>query len=129
MSLPRQVDARGVSQLLPMVSPPRACYLPGGVCDDKIALLEYTMAGEETSGLDGVDEQIDVRGMLCPLPVLKARKRLKTLNNGAILRVLASDPAAVIDFPHFCSEAGHELISSNESDGILTFVIRKSHAT
>ena len=87
------------------------------------------MAGKETSGLDVVDEQIDVRGMLCPLPVLKARKRLKSLDNGALLKVLASDPAAVIDFPHFCNEAGHELVSSHEDDGVLTFVIRKSHAS
>lgn len=87
------------------------------------------MAGIETSGLDHVTEQIDVRGLQCPLPVLKARKRLKTLDNGALLRVLVTDPAAVIDFPHFCNEAGHELVSTGEDDGILTFVIRKSHTT
>ena len=87
------------------------------------------MAGHETSGLDQVAEQIDVRGLQCPLPVLKARKRLKTLDNGDLLKVLATDPAAIIDFPHFCSEAGHELVSSEEDDGVLTFVIRKSHTT
>ncbi len=87
------------------------------------------MAGDETSGLDRQAVQIDVRGLQCPLPVLRARKRLKTLENGDLLTVLASDPAAVIDFPHFCSEAGHELISSDEDDGVLIFVIRKSHAT
>jgi tRNA 2-thiouridine synthesizing protein A len=87
------------------------------------------MAGEETSGLHEVAEQIDVRGMQCPLPVLKARKRLKSLNNGELLMVLATDPAAVIDFPHFCNEAGHELVSTREDDGVLTFVIRKSHTS
>ena len=87
------------------------------------------MAGEETSGLGDVAQQIDVRGLQCPLPVLKARKRLKTLDNGDLLRVVATDPAAIIDFPHFCNEAGHELVSSEEQDGILTFVIRKSHTT
>lgn len=86
------------------------------------------MAGDETSSLDGVADQIDVRGLQCPLPVLKARKRLKTLNNGDLLEVLVTDPAAIIDFPHFCNEAGHELVSTDEADGILTFVIRKSHA-
>ena len=85
------------------------------------------MAADDTSRLDGVTEQIDVRGMLCPLPVLKAQKRLTTMENGALLRVLATDPAAVIDFPHYCNEVGHELVSSDESDGVLTFVIRKNH--
>ena len=85
------------------------------------------MVDDDTSRLQTVAEQIDVRGMLCPLPVLKARKRLKSLNNGDLLEVLATDPAAVIDFPHYCSEAGHELVSSTERDGVLVFVIRKSH--
>ena len=86
------------------------------------------MTGDETSQLEEVAEQIDVRGMLCPLPVLKARKRLKSMEFGQLLKVLATDPVAVIDFPHFCNEAGHELVASRESDGVLTFVIRKSHA-
>ncbi|MGI9464668.1 MAG: sulfurtransferase TusA family protein, partial [Aestuariivirgaceae bacterium] len=92
--------------------------LPWWCCDDKIALLEYTMAGRDTSRLDKFAEQIDVRGMLCPLPVLKAQKRLKTMENGELLKVLATDPAAVIDFPHFCNEVGHELVSSDQSDGV-----------
>ena len=65
--------------------------------------------------------------MLCPLPVLKARKRLKTMEYGEILHVTATDPAAIIDFPHFCSEAGHVLLESRQDNGELTFVIRKSH--
>ncbi len=85
------------------------------------------MAGDDTSRMDEISDKIDVRGMLCPLPVLKAQKRLKSLQNGELLKVLATDPAAVIDFAHFCNEAGHELVSSQESDGVLTFVIRKSH--
>ena len=52
---------------------------------------------------------LDTRGLKCPLPVLKARKRLKDMAPGAILEVVADDPAAVIDFPHFCNEAGHSL--------------------
>ncbi|MDH3743215.1 MAG: sulfurtransferase TusA family protein [Hyphomicrobiales bacterium] len=87
------------------------------------------MAGDQTSGLDQIADQIDVRGLQCPLPVLKARKRLKSLDNGDVLMVMATDPAAIIDFPHFCNEAGHELVSTDEADGILTFVIRKSHTT
>ena len=59
------------------------------------------------------DDEVDARGLLCPLPVLKARKRLAAMNNGAVLRLVATDPAAVVDVPHFCAEAGHELLSSS----------------
>lgn len=68
---------------------------------------------------------LDARGLLCPLPVLKARKVLERVAPGACLRVLADDPAAVIDMPHFCAEAGHELISvEDRADGQL-YTIRK----
>ncbi|MDF3852861.1 sulfurtransferase TusA family protein [Paracoccus sp. P2] len=58
--------------------------------------------------------QIDARGLLCPLPVLRLRKRLMALPRGARVTLLATDPAAVIDVPHFCAESGHRLIGSRE---------------
>ena len=70
-------------------------------------------------------ETLDARGLRCPLPVLKARKRLKSLAEGEALRVLADDPASVIDVPHFCNEQGHTLESRGEEDGALIFTIRK----
>lgn len=57
------------------------------------------------------DQDIDAIGLLCPLPVLKARKRLLAMKTGEVLRLTASDPAAVIDVPHFCAEAGHRLLA------------------
>lgn len=70
---------------------------------------------------------LDARGLLCPLPVLKARKVLERVAPGACLRVLADDPAAVIDMPHFCAEAGHELIAvEDRADGQL-YTIRKGN--
>ena len=72
-----------------------------------------------------IDETLDAVGLLCPLPVLKARKRLKSLPNGAVLRILADDPAAIVDVPHFCAEAGHALIDRGEQDGHQTYLIRK----
>lgn len=57
------------------------------------------------------DEDLDTTGMKCPLPVLKARKRLNGMRPGAVLRLKTTDPMAAIDVPHFCTEAGHELIS------------------
>ena len=71
-------------------------------------------------------ETLDALGLLCPLPVLKARKRLKSLPAGGRLRVLADDPAAIIDVPHFCSQAGHTLLSQEEADGHQVYVIQKS---
>lgn len=64
-----------------------------------------------------IDDDLDATGLLCPLPVLKARKRLKALDVGQVLRMLADDPAAVIDVPHFCAEQGHELVQA-ETDAL-----------
>ena len=60
------------------------------------------------------DAELDARGLLCPLPVLKARKRLAQLAAGEVLRVVADDPAAVIDFPHFCAETGNALVARED---------------
>ena len=69
------------------------------------------------------DADLDAKGLLCPLPVLKARKRLQALASGQVLRMLADDPAAVIDVPHFCAEAGHTLLRSDETpDGQFYFI-------
>lgn len=73
------------------------------------------------------EDTLDVMGLLCPLPVLKARKRLRAMAPGSVLRVLATDPAAVIDMPHFCAESGHELLSMDSlPDGAMVFLIRRS---
>jgi tRNA 2-thiouridine synthesizing protein A len=71
------------------------------------------------------DEELDARGLLCPLPVLKARKRLGGLKGGQVLRMIADDPAAVIDVPHFCAESGHELAHRDEEAGAQVYFIRK----
>jgi len=72
------------------------------------------------------DQDLDATGLLCPLPVLKARKRLKALASGQVLRVLADDPAAVIDMPHFCAQQGHELVSAQIDATPQVYLIRKS---
>lgn len=54
-----------------------------------------------------IEEEIDALGLLCPLPVLRLRKRLEALPKGAKVALLADDPAAFVDVPHFCAEAGH----------------------
>ena len=68
---------------------------------------------------------LDVRGLACPLPVLKANRAIRDLAGGSRLRVLATDRAAVPDFTAFCRETGHRLISVGEEAGVYSFVIRR----
>ncbi len=69
---------------------------------------------------------LDTKGLNCPLPVLKARKALASVALGDCLTVHATDPASRIDFQHFCNMSGHELVDASESDGVFTYVIRRT---
>jgi len=60
------------------------------------------------------DVEVDCLGLLCPLPVLRARRVLAGMQAGAVLRVLASDAMAAIDLPHFCAQAGHEFLGQTD---------------
>jgi tRNA 2-thiouridine synthesizing protein A len=74
---------------------------------------------------DAPDATLDVKGMTCPLPVLRANRALRGMPPGAVLRVLATDRAAVADFAAFCGETGHALLLQDEQDGVLGFTIRR----
>lgn len=65
------------------------------------------------------DIEIDCEGLLCPLPVLRARKRLLALPAGTVVCVRATDAMALVDLPHFCSEVGHNYLRA-EADGPVT---------
>ena len=69
---------------------------------------------------------LDTKGLLCPLPVLKARKALKSVPAGGLLRVLATDPASVIDFKAFCLTTGHELVEASQDGKVYVFLIRRA---
>ncbi|MFP4449440.1 MAG: sulfurtransferase TusA family protein [Rhodosalinus sp.] len=71
------------------------------------------------------DREVDARGLICPLPVLRARKHLSQMEQGAVLRLLADDPVAVVDVPHFCAEAGHDFLCMEEVDGAQSYLIRR----
>ncbi len=68
---------------------------------------------------------IDARGLLCPLPVLRAQKALRGQPAGARVRLTATDPASWVDVPHFCAEAGHRLLSAEDRDGEKTYLIER----
>lgn len=72
------------------------------------------------------DHTLDARGLLCPLPVLKLRKRLKSLATGEVLELWADDPAALIDVQHFCAEAGQDFLGMTPRDGYTAFSVRKA---
>jgi tRNA 2-thiouridine synthesizing protein A len=69
---------------------------------------------------------IDVRGLKCPLPVLKTARRMQDHPPGTRFVVLATDPLAAVDVPHFCNENGHRLVAKEEQGGELRFEIEKA---
>lgn len=76
--------------------------------------------------MQGMRDTLDAIGLLCPLPVLKARKRLKSLAQGDELEIWADDPAAIVDVPHFCVESGHDLVETRDAETHQVYVIRKT---
>ena len=72
-----------------------------------------------------MSSELDARGLRCPLPVLKARKALKSVPIGESLTVLATDPGAPGDFVHFCDTTGHELIGTEQHADHMAITIRR----
>jgi tRNA 2-thiouridine synthesizing protein A len=84
------------------------------------------MAETEGEATMRPDATLDATGLLCPLPVLKARRALKAVPAGGVLEILATDPGAIKDFAHFCQTTGCELVEASEQPGgILRFLLRK----
>lgn len=72
------------------------------------------------------DQELDARGLNCPLPILRAKKALKDLQGGQVLRILATDPGSVKDFEAFARQTGNELLDSTEAGGEFHFLLKKS---
>jgi tRNA 2-thiouridine synthesizing protein A len=68
---------------------------------------------------------LDVKGLKCPLPVLRAKRALNGIDPGAVLEVEATDPAALKDFPAFCEMTGHTLVETRTEGDVFRFVIRR----
>lgn len=68
---------------------------------------------------------LDARGLICPLPVLKARKLLKSVAPGGVLRVLATDPGAPKDFEHFCATTGVILVACDTREDHVEITLRQ----
>lgn len=73
-----------------------------------------------------IDHEVDAKGLLCPLPILRAKKALSTIQSGQLLRVLATDPGSVRDFQAFSRQTGNELVLQTQaSDGVWSHVLRR----
>ncbi|MCK5662888.1 MAG: sulfurtransferase TusA family protein [Thiotrichaceae bacterium] len=70
-------------------------------------------------------QELDASGLNCPLPILRAKKMLKGLETGQVLRIVATDPGSVKDFDAFANQTGNKLLESTEEGGKYLFFIEK----
>jgi TusA-related sulfurtransferase len=69
---------------------------------------------------------LDTRGLLCPMPIVKTGKEMKSMEEGDILKILATDRGAIVDFPAWADDTGNELMEWHEQDdGVLVFYVKK----
>ncbi|MBZ4219418.1 MAG: sulfurtransferase TusA family protein [Chlorobium sp.] len=68
---------------------------------------------------------LNCEGLNCPLPILKTKKAIDSLNSGEILKMIATDPGSVNDMASWAKRTGHELVAHTESAGVHTFFIKK----
>jgi tRNA 2-thiouridine synthesizing protein A len=76
--------------------------------------------------MSGPDLEVDARGLLCPLPILRLARAFRRASGGSVARLLATDPAAVEDVETYCREGGHELLSTERDGKLLRFLVRKA---
>lgn len=72
------------------------------------------------------DQELDVRGLNCPLPILKTKKALNSMTSGQTLRVFATDRGAKLDFKAFAAQSGNELLEVVETEGVFSFLVKKA---
>lgn len=71
------------------------------------------------------DKELDARGLVCPLPILRTKKNLVDMMSGQVLKIIATDPGAVIDFQVFADQTGHALLSMSETGEEFVFFLKK----
>jgi len=69
--------------------------------------------------------ELDTTGLLCPLPVLKLQKMIKSIKEKERIKLITDDPAAVVDVPHFCDQHGHNLVEISDHNGCDLFIIER----
>ncbi|MFZ4535369.1 sulfurtransferase TusA family protein [Propionivibrio sp.] len=71
------------------------------------------------------DRELDVKGLNCPLPILRTKKALSEMTSGQVLRVLATDPGAVKDFHAFAKQTGNQLLANADADQVFEFYFKR----
>ena len=71
------------------------------------------------------NQELDVRGLKCPLPILRSKKALATMQSGEVLRVIATDPGAAKDFPAFAKQTGNDLVEQKEVNRVYEFYLKR----
>jgi tRNA 2-thiouridine synthesizing protein A len=85
----------------------------------------YCEAGNMTDTSLAFDLEVDARGLLCPLPILRAKKALANLTSGQVLRVVATDKNSMRDFQAFCKQTGNELLQQTDTDGEFVHYLKR----
>ncbi len=93
--------------------------------DDKPPAGRSGGPASQLASLPAFDAELDVRGLSCPMPILRAKKALSAMQSADVLRILATDRKSPDDFVDFCRKTGNELLSSQELGGEYIFLIRR----
>lgn len=75
---------------------------------------------------DEIADEVDARGLNCPLPILRIKKAIAGVQNGQVVRMIATDPGSVKDIEAFCSQTGNQLLESGQEGSAFTFLVQKS---
>ena len=72
------------------------------------------------------DKELDTSGLNCPLPIIKAKKEINTMEIGEVLHIISTDPGAVKDFESFANQTGNELLNTEEKNNKFYFLLKKT---
>jgi tRNA 2-thiouridine synthesizing protein A len=75
--------------------------------------------------IQNATKELDVRGYNCPIPLLRAKKALSTMQPGEVLKIVATDPGAEIDFKVYAEASGNPIVALQESGNVITILIAK----
>jgi tRNA 2-thiouridine synthesizing protein A len=71
-------------------------------------------------------QKLDCKGLLCPLPIIKLSKAIKTIEVGQVIEMLATDPGSVPDMEGFQNQTGHQIVSREQKNGVYRFLVRRT---
>jgi tRNA 2-thiouridine synthesizing protein A len=72
-----------------------------------------------------VAQSLDLKGLSCPLPIIKTAQAVKQMATGDLIEIVATDPGSAPDFDAWCRTTGNELVERTEESGVYRFLVRK----